>query len=207
LTAVLDDGDVEAARRILHEGREIGAVPANEPYYVWLAYYDRDPVEMRRLLEIADGPWLDDQFEFAPKALGYARAFALEGDDARARVYYDSARVDLEARIAEDPEDPRYHSALGIGLAGLGRTSEAVRAGERGLRLMPPEREAWRGTARVYDLARIYAATGRHDEAVELLQGLLLRPSSYTTSLLRLDPAWDPLRRHPGFVALVSEGR
>jgi len=203
-TAVLAEGDVAKARGFLDEGRKVGAVPANEPYYVQLAYYDRDAAEMRRLLDIAEDPWLDDQYEFAPRALGYARAFTLAGDDGRARAYYDSARVELQARIAADPEDPRFHSALGIVEAGLGDGTAAVQAGERGLELMPPEREAWRGTQRVYDLARVYAAVGRHDEAVDLLQDLLARPASVTRQLLRLDPAFDPLREHPGFRELIE---
>jgi predicted Zn-dependent protease len=185
-------------------GREMGVVPASHHYYASLAYYDRDGPGMRRLLEGAEDPWVDDQFQFAPKALGFAQAFALEGEDVRARAYYDSARVVLEARIAAEPEDPRLHSALGIVFAGLGRAADALREGETGLRLMPPEREAWRGTWRVYELAQIYAALGRDGDAVELLESLLARPSGFTVARLRLDPAWDPLRTHPRFVALVG---
>jgi Flp pilus assembly protein TadD len=34
---------------------------------------------------------------------------------------YEAALKLLEEKIEEDPEDSRYHSALGIALAGLGR--------------------------------------------------------------------------------------
>ncbi len=103
--------------------------------------------------------------------------------------------------------EPRYRSALGLALAGLGRNEEAIREGEEGLRLMPPEKEAWRGAWRVADLAQIEAMTGREDEAIERLRFLLSVPSDFSVWLLRLDPAWDPLRENPGFEALPRRGR
>jgi serine/threonine-protein kinase len=202
--AVLSDGDITTARAMLDEGRELGAVPANYPYYFWLAYYDRDTAATRRQLEAAEEPLENTQFDYVPKTLTYARMYSLTGENAAARAYFDSARVELEALIAEEPEDPRYHSALGMAYAGLGRPDEAVRAGERAVEIMSPEREAWRGTSRVHDLARIYAAVGRHDEAVDLLEALLVRPAPITRELLRLDPSWDPVRTHSRFVALVE---
>ncbi|UCF20006.1 MAG: tetratricopeptide repeat protein [Gemmatimonadota bacterium] len=202
--AVLSSGDLAAARRYLDAGRNLGVVPARDWMYFEIAHYERDVPAMRRQLELAEDPLDDSQFQYVPKALGQAWLNELGGDEQVAGAYYDSARVQLEARVADDPEDPRYHSALGLALAGLDRTADAVREGERAVEIMPPEREAWRGTSRVHDLAKIYAAVGRHDDAVDLLQGLLRRPAPITEHLLRIDPAWDPLRSHPRFVALVG---
>ncbi len=81
-----------------------------------------------------------------------------------------------------------------------------MRSGERGVQLMPPEREAYRGTSRVLELARTYALVGRQDAAIERLTELLARPGDLTVALLRLDPAWDPLRADPRFQALLSAG-
>ncbi len=202
--AILARGDLEAARRALDAGREVDAVQLDEPYYVWIAYYGRDTEAMQRLLDVTPDPFEDTQFDYVPKALAQARLYDLAGDETRAREYYDTARAVLEAKLGEEPDDPRYHSALGMAYAGLGRIDDAVRSGERGLELMPPEREAWRGRARVYDLARIYAAVGRADEAVDLLEELLAVPARVTVPLLRLDPAWDPLRGYARFDALVE---
>jgi hypothetical protein len=71
---------------------------------------------------------------------------------------------------------------------------------------MPPEKEAWRGAWRLADLARIEAMTGREEEAIERLEYLLSIPSDMSVWMLRLDPAWDPLRGNPRFEALVGEG-
>ena len=117
-----------------------------------------------------------------------------------------SARVELQALVDENPTEPRYRSALGLALAGLGRNEEAIREGEEGVRLLPPEKEAWRGAWRMADLAQIEAMTGRAEEAIERLASLLSVPGDLSVWNLRLDPAWDPLRGNPRFEALVGEG-
>jgi hypothetical protein len=55
--------------------------------------------------------------------------------------------------------------------------------------------------------ARVLAELGDHDRAVELLEELLRGTygEPVTVPLLRLDPAWEPLREHPGFRELVAE--
>jgi hypothetical protein len=103
---------------------------------------------------------LENQFRYLPRTLAIGLALRLAGDGAAARSAFDSARVEMEVLVAGDPTEPRYRSALGTALAGLGRNDEAIREGEEGLRLMPPEREAWRGTWRMMELARICAMTG-----------------------------------------------
>ncbi len=67
---------------------------------------------------------------------------------------------------------------------------------------MPPEREAWRGTWRVYELARIYSMTGQTEQAIDRLEFLLSMPSDVSVWTLRLNPAWDSLRGDPRFDAL-----
>ncbi|MGB5302166.1 MAG: hypothetical protein WBP17_03340, partial [Gemmatimonadota bacterium] len=81
---------------------------------------------------------------------------------------------------------------------------DAIREGREGLRLMPPEVEAWRGGHRVVDLARIYAMTGRNDEAIEQLEYIMSIPADMSAWELRLDPAWDALRGDPRFDALIA---
>jgi TolB-like protein len=147
----------------------------------------------------------NNQFRYLPISLAAAFAHRLAGDTDAARAAFDSARARLRALVDEDPEEPRYRSALGLALAGLGRDEEAIREGEEGVRLMPPEKEAWRGAWRVADLAQIYAMTGRTGEAMDRLEYLLSVPSDLSVWQLRLDPAWDALRGNPRFEALVGE--
>jgi tetratricopeptide (TPR) repeat protein len=148
---------------------------------------------------------VDTQFVYRPAALHSGLIWRLEGDSARAVHAFDSARVELEALVEEDPMEARYRTSLGLALAGIGRYAEAIREGEEGVRLMSPEVEAWRGTYRVSDLAQIYAMTGRTDEAIEQLDYLMSIPSEVSPATLRLNPAWDSLREDARFRALVTE--
>jgi hypothetical protein len=53
----------------------------------------------------------------------------------------------------------------------------------------------------------VYATLGQADSAVKQLRFLLTVPSWISIPGLRADPTWDPIRRDPGFQALVKEGR
>jgi TolB-like protein/Flp pilus assembly protein TadD len=129
---------------------------------------------------------------------------ALGGEPDRSRVYYDSARVVLEGRLRQQPDDPRFHSELGLAYAGLGRVADAIREGERATTLQPISREAVLGPDWVRNLAQVYTMGGMQDEAVEQLGVLLSTPSTLSAHWLRLDPIWASLRGHAGFEQLIS---
>jgi len=123
-----------------------------------------------------------------------------------AKKYYDDARSILESKIEERPEDERFHSSMDIAYAGLGRKEDALRGGKLGVELLPVTKDAWRGTLRVADLARIYVMVGEHDAAIDQLEFLLSIPGELSIPLLRLEPAWAPLRDHPRFKRLLEGG-
>ena len=123
-----------------------------------------------------------------------------------AKKYYDEARSILEAKIQERHEDARFHSSLGIAYAGLGRKEDAIREGKLAVEMLPVSKEAMRGLFQVENLARIYVMVGEHDAAIDELEFLLYKPGWISIPILRLDPAWDPLRNHPRFKKLVEAG-
>ena len=145
------------------------------------------------------------QFFFIPKAQLSAQIHGLMNRPQLARADYDTARALLETKLQEQPQDERLHSSLGIAYAGLGRMAEAIRAGKKGVELLPMSKEAWRGAYRVEDLARIYVMVGEYDAAIDQLEFLLSRPGDLSIALLRLDPHWKPLWDHPRFQALVEK--
>ena len=55
-------------------------------------------------------------------------------------------------------------------------------------------------------LATIYLLTGEYDKSMNLLEYLLKTPSSLQVEMLKLYPAWDPLRGNSRFQALIAEG-
>ena len=89
--------------------------------------------------------------------------------------------------------------------AGLGRKEDAIRAGKKGVELLPSSKEAWRGAYRLEDLAVIYTKVGELDLAIDHLETLLSIPGDLSVNLIRLDPKWDPLRDHPRFIALLEK--
>jgi hypothetical protein len=48
---------------------------------------------------------------------------------------------------------------------------------------------------------------GEYDLAIEQFEYLLSIPGELSIPLLRLDPAWNPLRDHPRFKKLVESKR
>ena len=107
--------------------------------------------------------------------------------------------------IEENPKDSRLHSSIGLVYAGLGKKEEAIRAGKKGVELLPISKEAWRGAIRVRDLAHIYAVVGEFDLALDEIELLLSVPSTLSENILRLHPKWDPLRKHHRFIALLKD--
>ncbi len=52
--------------------------------------------------------------------------------------------------------------------------------------------------------ARILAQVGEVDAALDEVERLVNGPAWLSTHTLRLDPLWDPIRKHPRFIALLA---
>lgn len=209
LATILWRGDVTAAEKVLKKAAEVPNL--EDPYglvYYWsvrTALVARDADEALRRLNAQRREASGDQGLYVPLSLLRAETLSYMERRDPARQAYEEARGLLAAKIDETPEDARFHSSLGVALAGLGRAAEAVREGERGVALMPPTRDAYRGAYRVEDLARIYAMVGNQEASVQQLDYLLSHPSWISATLLKLDPRWDPLRKNPKFEALLAK--
>jgi len=205
---LLWEGKTEKARAVLAEApQDIGSLD-DHVIVLWsvlLDVFDEDYQGALARLSSGTLEAFGTQFYFIPRAQLYAQIYGLMGKRQLEHTYYDSALSMLESKIREQPEDGRLRSALGIAYAGLGRKEDAIKEGKLGVKLLPVSKEAWRGLYRVEALAKIYAMVGEFDAAVEQIEFLLLRPGTLSIPLLRLDPAWQPLRNHPGFKQLVKD--
>jgi tetratricopeptide (TPR) repeat protein len=202
-------GDVDRAQAILDQAAlvpgledEAGLV-ANTRRLVALAR--RDYQKALDLLAAETRTVFAGQNYYRPVSLLRGQVQRLEGQQDAARRSFEAARAELEQKIAQDPGDHRFHGALGIAYAGLGRRDDAVREAELGCELMPASKDAYRALYRLEELARVYTMVGRHDEAIAVLDDLLGRSGEWTPHLLRLDPGWDPLRSDPRFQALLTK--
>ena len=159
----------------------------------------------RQLRTAVDAVTLD---RFTSDSSGYylakGRIRRFNGDAGVARAYFDSAARVLEPRSRARPDDPGLHATLAVAHAGAGRREDAIREGRRAVELRPVSKDTWYGVDMLRNLAVVYAMLGEADSTVKALRTLLASPSWISVPLLRADPTWDPIRRDPGFQALVA---
>src|SRR5882762_778377 len=140
-----------------------------------------------------------------PKALLEGMLYLYQGDKEKARIAYEHARAIAEKLVREAPQDSARHGQLGVVLAALGQKEEAINEGKRAVELLPESQDAFDGPQGTASLAQIYARTGEFNEAFRLLDHLLVIPNGLTVPIIKLDPAWDPLRKDPRFQALIDK--
>jgi serine/threonine-protein kinase len=140
-----------------------------------------------------------------PKALLEGSLYLHQGDKEKAHAAFEQARPVAERLVREAPNDPARHAHLGAVLAGLGRKEDAINEGKKAVELLPESEDAFAGPQATAALAEIYAWVGEPDEAFRLLDHLLTAPNGLTVPTLKLDPAWDPLRKDPRFQALIEK--
>jgi serine/threonine protein kinase/tetratricopeptide (TPR) repeat protein len=199
------EGDIEKARAVVEEALKNISSP-EEFQMGWqatFAVYEGDYQKVLDRLSLNSGD-TDSMYSFVPTATKYARVYAYMNESESAKKYYDEARSILETKIQQEPDDSRFRSALGIAYAGLGRRDDAIREGMKAVELLPVTKEAIRGYYRRKDLARIYVMVGDFDLAIDQIEYLLSIPGDLSKPLLRLDPAWAPLREHPRFKKLLG---
>ena len=202
------EGNTEKARAVAEQGRNAGFGDNPEIVYTLILVDMLDKnyqSALDRLSRVSTDVLLESQNIYVPTFQMHAQIHGLAGNRQRERAYYDSTRIHLEARTEERPDDERFRSALGIAYAALGRKEAAIREGELAVELIPVSKEAVRGVRRLEDLALIYATVGEYDAAIDQLEILLSVPSHTSAPMLRIDPAWDPLRDNPRFQALLAK--
>jgi TolB-like protein/Tfp pilus assembly protein PilF len=152
----------------------------------------------------------DDQVEIFPGALwskyfyiGFAKK-ALQ-DEAGARAAFLRAKAAAEDQLKRTPESEDAHVQLAKALAFLGEKEGAIVEARRAVDLRPESKDAFGGPEITESLAEVHAVLGDNDLALEILEGLLSRPSGVTVQGLKVNPIWDPLRSDPRFQALIEK--
>jgi serine/threonine-protein kinase len=199
-------GDLARAQAILDEashvaGMKEGFLDARRS----LALLRRDYPEVLRQIEAQEPNVRDDPAEHSALLLSRGQVQMLMGQPDLGRRSYEAARLELEKKIAQDPNDAGLHSSLGIAYAGLGRRAEAVREAKLACELAPASKDAVEALGPLDNLARVYTMVGQPGEAIAVLDDRLSRIGTRTAHWLRLEPSWDPLRSDPRFQALLKK--
>jgi len=200
----LGQGDLAAARTILN------AVPNEVDPSALVAFVARyedlvwalDEGQRERLLGLTPTTFGDDKGSWA---LCLTQAYALKGDMSRTRIHAEEARQAYEEQLRASPQDSERHVLLGLALAYLGRHTEAIAEGQRGVALLPVTKDARNGPYQQHQLARIYLLAGEPEEALDQLEPLLQIPYFLSPGWLRIDPTFEPLRKNPRFQKLLGE--
>jgi len=151
----------------------------------------------------------DDQLAGYPTGLwskyyyiGFARR-ALQ-DEPGARAAFLKAKNAAEEQLKNSPDDAKLRIRLAKVLAFLGEKAPALAEAQRASELQPESKDALDGPEITEGVAQVYTILGDNNRAIEILDGLLNRPSSVTVQGLRVNPIWDPLRNDPRFLALID---
>jgi len=197
----LAQGDLAGARAVLQavpkEVKPSALVTYTATY--WDLMWVLDGAQQALLLQLTPSAFDDDRAQWG---IVFAQTYALRGDQVRAHVYADSARIAFEEHLRAAPNDAQQHALLGLALAYLGRKADAVREGERGL--VPIAKDAVVGPYFQHQLARIYVLVDEPERALDQLEPLLKTPYFLSPGWLKIDPNFTPLRGNARFQRLVA---
>jgi serine/threonine-protein kinase len=207
--AIAEKGDFSVAERAFERLKSI-RMPNEQKLKTADARTDVFLMERRYSEGLREAESLpDDQLAGYPKGLwskyyyiGFARR-ALQ-DESGARAAFLRAKSAAEEQLKNSPDDANLRIQLAKVLAFLGEKDPALAEALRASELQPESKDAVDGPEITEGVAQVYTTLGDNDRAIEILDGLLNRPSYVTVQDLRVNPIWDPLRNDPRFQALID---
>jgi tetratricopeptide (TPR) repeat protein len=202
--AISEKGDLTVAEKLFEKAKSFPMSKEEKLNQMDFLLLQR---KYKELLETAQNS-SDDLLTPRSHALKYiAIGLAQKGlhDETSARSALLKAKNIYEEQVKQKPDDAFLHVELAKLNAWLGDRDAALSEAQRATQLRPESKDAYYGPRITGQVAKVHAILGDNDRAIELLDGLLNRPSDLTVSDLKLNPAWDPLRNDPRFQKLCEE--
>jgi TolB-like protein/Tfp pilus assembly protein PilF len=201
-----ETGDPTTLRAALAAAPDVDVGGGETSWRVLIAMIDRNYDEARRVLAASprdDFQDVDFSFYF-PRPWYEALIARAEGDKTKAIAAFKAARVILESRLKNKPNDPRTLAVLAQVDANLGNKELALNEAQKAAALMPVSKDAYDGALILQGLAQVYTWTGDHDRAIDEVQTLIGMPGYTSYGYLKTDPAWQPLQGHSRFQQLLA---
>jgi serine/threonine protein kinase len=136
----------------------------------------------------------------------------IQGEHPRMEGEFAVAREQLSRKVESEHENraqpgsgPYLLSALGIIDAALGRKQEAIQEAKQAVEILPISEDSMSGPGLVENLAVVYAWTSETDLCFQQLAIAVNTPGGISYGELKLDPAWDPVRKDPRFEKLLAQ--
>jgi len=206
---VFDKGDLPRALEALQ-----GDDPSLKLLRVLTLEFSRRYSDALALLRsIPDSPDTFGVGNFGPKSLMLANLYRFSGNPARARALYAKALPQARAQYAALKGSPDIIQGGGLGTVamaelGLGQTSQGLADVAKVQAIAEQSADHVYARGLMVSCAKAYALAGKPDQAVRALSRALASHVvgfSYSPVMLWLDPAWDPIRKNPGFQALEKK--
>ncbi|MES2123829.1 MAG: protein kinase [Gemmatimonadota bacterium] len=203
--AYIGKGDLAGAQRAVRAA--IGPTPATEVVAYFAGYNELawvlEPAEQELLFRLSPAAFDNDRAWWGQSLAILANQL---GNTARAKAYADSSLATSAAQSAANPTDPQLHSLYGVMLALVGRATDAVREGERGVELVKPLQSTDPNSLySTLQMARIYTIVGMKEKAAEQVERVLHSNYQLTPARLRIDPSFASLKGTPRFDKLLTE--
>ncbi len=169
-----------------------------------IEYLDRNFQEALALMVEVDSITTNYHSQYRTRSLELGLIYYGMGDLQSARTQFELARIEMDKKLEEVPDDPRVLCSLGIAYAGLGLKQEAITSFERALSIAQmPDRSAHPTNNIERNLAKVYVMVGKYDQALKQLE-YLLEDGRMHVWRMKLDPIYDPIRETEGFKELVN---
>src|SRR5437660_3918122 len=208
--AIAEKGDLSVAERAF---QAVKSIPMNDLEKLRIAGGRADVFLLERKYQeglreaetLSDGLLVGVPAALCAKyyIIGFARKALHE--EAGAREALLKAKDVVEAQLKQSPDSPDLRIQLAKILAYLGEKDAALNEARRAAEILPESKDAFGGPEITAGVAEVCSIVGENSRAIELLDGLLGRPSPLTVPILKLSPAWDPLRADPRFQALLDK--
>lgn len=202
------DGDTTRAAGVLRQALARGSTVYQINDYEWSAHVLRpiisgneEAISQIMLTEILpDRPLLANAELFYMKAFMYGQSNKSDS----ASVTYEKVLELIEPLYASDPETYKYYPALILAYSGLGRHEESIALCRKALMMDLISRDVLVSTIISESLAMAYSMADMENEAIDLIEELLSRPSRVSVGQLKVDPVWDPIRDNTRFINIVE---